>query len=70
MAIHDPILALMGNMRLVIKNGGIHKVITTSSIEKENLSIIQKFNEKLLKLRSHLRRGDLIDFDLHEFFYS
>lgn len=70
MATHDPILALMGNMRLVIKNGGIHKIITTSSIEKENLSIIQKFDEKLLKLRSHLRSGDLIDFDLHDFFYS
>ncbi|MPN39559.1 hypothetical protein SDC9_187087 [bioreactor metagenome] len=70
MATHDPILALMGNMRIVIKNGGINKIITTSSIEKENLSIIQKFDDKLLKLRSHLRSGDSIHFDLHEFFYS
>ena len=30
MATHDPILALMGDKRIVIKNGGIHKIIETN----------------------------------------
>lgn len=69
-ATHDPILALMGNMRLVIKNGGISKIIETSPLEKENLEAIQQFDEKLLQLRNFLRNGELIDFDLYKYFYN
>ena len=35
MATHDPTLALMADKRIIIKNGGIHKVIETDEDEKE-----------------------------------
>ncbi|MBC2579463.1 ABC transporter ATP-binding protein [Clostridium sp. DJ247] len=68
MSTHDPILALMGNTRLVLKNGGISNVLNTTDLEKENLRIIQHFDEKFLQLRDFLRHGKSIDFDLDKFF--
>lgn len=65
---HDPILALMGSIRLVLKNGGINKIIHTTPLERENLRVIQYFDEKLLQLRNSLRKGELIDFNLYKFF--
>lgn len=65
---HDPILALMGCKRLVIKNGGINKVIETTLKEKSNLELIQKFDYKLLHLRNQLRLGNTIDFDILDYF--
>jgi len=38
MATHDPILALMGDKRIVIKNGGIYKIIDTTEEERTILS--------------------------------
>ena len=61
MATHDPILALMGSQRLVIKNGGIQKVITTTEQEKLNLSILEKMDSKVQALRNRLRNGETID---------
>ena len=34
MATHDPILALMGDRRIVIKNGGINKVLSLQQKKK------------------------------------
>ena len=39
MATHDPILALMGDRRLVFKNGGIGTIIATSAPERANLKV-------------------------------
>ena len=41
MSTHDPILALMGDRRIVIKNGGIDKIIRTSAQERGNLAALQ-----------------------------
>ncbi|OOM79551.1 GTP-binding protein [Clostridium sp. BL-8] len=65
---HDPILALLGHKRLVIKNGAINKIVITNAKEKENLEIIKKIDNKLLKIRSALRRGELIDWNLDGYF--
>ena len=65
---HDPILALLASKRIIIKNGGIYKVIETKDAEKQNLSIISIIDEKLLAMRNKLREGDTIDFDVAEFF--
>lgn len=35
MATHDPILALMGNRRIVIKNGGIAKIMESNPEENK-----------------------------------
>ncbi len=61
MSTHDPILALMARQRLVIKNGGIHKIITTSQKEKENLEILEALDNKMLELRNRLRSGDILE---------
>jgi ABC-type lipoprotein export system ATPase subunit len=60
MATHDPILALMADQRIVIKNGGILKVIKTSDEEKNMLSILEEADKKLQLLRGKLRSGELI----------
>lgn len=66
MSTHDPILALMGNKRIVIKNGGISKIINTSAVEKDNLELLSKFDYKILELRNLLRTGKKIDFNVKE----
>ena len=60
-ATHDPILALMAEQRLVIKNGGIHKLIITSENEKKNLSTLEAIDNKMLTLRNKLRHGEIIE---------
>ncbi len=68
MSTHNPILALMGDKRLVIKNGGIDKIIETSSQEKSNLEKLQIIDCKMLDLRNELRRGGTIDLNISEYF--
>ena len=60
-ATHDPILALMAEQRLVIKNGGIHKLIATSENEKNNLSTLEAIDNKMLTLRNKMRSGETIE---------
>jgi len=61
MSTHDPILALMGDKRLVIKNGGVAKIIETSAKERENLEQLQELDKKLLELRNRVRTGDILE---------
>lgn len=65
MATHDPILALMADKRVVIKNGGVIDIITTSKEEKDNLFHLQKLDNKLLRLRNMIREGKKIDFEIN-----
>lgn len=67
MSTHDPILALMGNKRIVIKNGGINKIIETNYAERKNLQLLKKFDIKMTKLRNTIRSGEVIDFDVNEY---
>jgi len=60
MATHDPVLALMGDRRIVIKNGGIHKVIETTDEERKILSTLEDMDRTLLAYRTKLRQGDII----------
>jgi ABC-type lipoprotein export system ATPase subunit len=61
MATHDPILALMGSQRLVIKNGGIQKIIKTTEKEKQNLLKLEAMDMQVQILRNRLRNGETID---------
>ena len=65
---HDPLLALSGDKRLVIQNGGVANILSTSDKEKENLAILSKIDTKILGLRQLLRRGETIDFALNDYF--
>ncbi len=60
MATHDPILALLGNKRIVIRNGGINKIIETTENEREILETLEKMDKTLLAYRNKLRQGELI----------
>jgi ABC-type lipoprotein export system ATPase subunit len=60
MATHDPILALMGDKRIVIKNGGIHKVIKTTEEERNILNTLKEMDRKILAYRTKLRNGEII----------
>ena len=64
MATHDPILALMGDRRIVIRNGGIAKVIETTEEERSILSHLEELDRTLLSYRTRLRLGEsLLDTD-------
>lgn len=68
MTTHDPILALMGDKRLVIKNGGISGVITTSKQERCNLLALEKIDRQLSSIRELLRSGGRFDVSFAELF--
>lgn len=58
MATHDPVLALMADRRIVIKNGGIAKVIETTEEERTILGRLEELDRTLLGYRTRLRMGD------------
>jgi len=60
MATHDPSLALMADKRIVIKNGGIHKVIETGAKEKEVLKELEEMDKIINTMRTKLRSGETI----------
>jgi ABC-type lipoprotein export system ATPase subunit len=61
---HDPLLALSADKRIVIKNGGISKVIEISDAERRSLAAIEKLDNTLLMLRKRLHTGELIPEEL------
>ncbi|WP_321417012.1 ATP-binding cassette domain-containing protein [uncultured Methanomethylovorans sp.] len=58
---HDPLLALSADQRLVIKNGGISKLLKTTEDEKKHLKNLEKVDRKITLLRNQLRMGEEID---------
>ena len=61
MATHDPILALMGDRRVVIGNGAMRQVIEPSEQERANLTELRAIDERLMGLRHRLRMGERLD---------
>lgn len=61
-ATHDPLLALMADKRIVIKNGGISKIIVTSEEEKELLFELEKMDVFIQGVRSSIRAGEQLTF--------
>ena len=59
-ATHDPILALMGQRRLVFKDGGIANIIETSETERSHLARFERMDAELNDVRSAIRNGDVI----------
>lgn len=64
---HDPLLALSADKRIVIKNGGIARVIETSEAEKQSLAGLENVDNTLRMLRHRLRTGEQITEDLLQF---
>lgn len=61
MATHDPVLALQADRRIVIKNGGIQKVVKTTDGERAVLAELERMNEKIMQCRERMRNGELIE---------
>lgn len=60
MATHDPTLALIADRRIVIKNGGISKIIQTSEEEKKKLSELEEMDKVIQEMRRALRYGETL----------
>jgi len=60
MATHDPILALMGDKRIIISNGGIADIIETSQEEKDALIKLEEMDKTIQQFRQDLRYGKTI----------
>ena len=61
MSTHDPLLALLCDKRIIIKNGGIDKIITTAEEEKTTLEELYIYDSRIQKLRESLREGREMD---------
>jgi ABC-type lipoprotein export system ATPase subunit len=57
MATHDPMLALLGDRRIVIRNGGIADIIETTEEERIMLGELEKLDSRINELRNRLRSG-------------
>jgi len=60
MSTHDPLLALRADKRIVIKNGGVAKVIETTEEEELTLRKIEAIDSVLLDIRNQLRGGGFV----------
>ena len=58
MATHDPILALMGDKRIIINNGGIKNIIETTAEEKDLMQELKVLDKVMTDLRDDLRYGN------------
>lgn len=61
MSTHDPLLALSANKRIVIKHGGIAKILNISDAEKNCIAKIHKLDATLMNIRKRLRTGEAIE---------
>ena len=60
MATHDPLLALSTPRRIVLRNGGIYKVIKTTDEEKKHVQKLQKIESYTSEIRDQIRKGEEI----------
>lgn len=58
---HDPILALLGRCRLIVRNGAIAEVIETDPAERAALAALERIDLGLAELPEWLRDGRRID---------
>ena len=57
MSTHDPLLALSASKRIVIRNGGIAKIIETTEEERASQTIIEELDGTIMRIREMLRHG-------------
>lgn len=58
MATHDPLLILLADKRVVIKNGGLHKIIATNKSEKELYNQLEELDNTMQMARNYFRSGN------------
>lgn len=60
-ATHDPVLMLMNDARLVMRNGGMHLRIPSSPDEQECADLLRRMDQSLLNARDILRAGRTLE---------
>ncbi len=58
---HDPVLALMTERRIVMKNGGITGIIETAETEREVCAHLSELDEYMMELRDAIRCGRSVE---------
>lgn len=58
---HDPLLALMSSRRIVMKNGGVEKIIRTSAREIDLSVQLNQIDQELFQIREKVRYGEEIN---------
>ncbi|MCW3785189.1 ATP-binding cassette domain-containing protein [Plebeiibacterium sediminum] len=58
MATHDPLLILLADKRVVIKNGGMDKIITTNTHEKGYYAELEKMDKAMQEAKDFFRYGN------------
>mgnify|MGYP001283821465 CR=1 FL=1 len=58
---HDPVLALMTDRRIVMRSGGMEKVISTTKSEKSISQELSRIDDLMMSLRDKVRNGEVID---------
>lgn len=57
---HDPLLALYGHYRIIMKNGGIRQLIQRNSYEQQLIEDLYRQHQATMQLRQQLRNGNSI----------
>jgi ABC-type lipoprotein export system ATPase subunit len=57
---HDPILALLADRRIVMKNGAVDKILVPDGLEDDTLAEISAMDAVLSSMRERLRAGELL----------
>jgi ABC-type lipoprotein export system ATPase subunit len=60
---HDPRIALLSDLRIIMKNGAMQKKIIRGDSEKRAMEEIEKIDELLTDLRGRVRNGDNLSED-------
>lgn len=60
-ATHDPVLALMADRRIVIRNGAVANVLETTDAERASRRILEKADSFMMQLRQTLRNGGRLE---------
>ncbi len=55
---HDPLLALMTQRRIVMKNGGVEKVFMTTREEMNLCTQLNQIDHRLFIIREMVRKGE------------
>ncbi len=61
MATHDPLLILLADKRVVIKNGGMDKIIVTNIHEKNYYAELEKMDKALQEAKDFFRYGNELE---------
>ena len=60
---HDPRIALLSDLRIIMRNGAMQKKVVRGDSEKRAMEEIEKIDELLSHLRVRIRDGDTLDED-------